>query len=661
MPHRLHLEIFGNVHALPILHYRLEFASLASRAVQETRPDCIAIELPATLKERFIQAIQRLPQVSVLSYIVNSGATRTKPLVEPRTIYLLIEPADPLAEAARCALEQEIPLHFIDVDLDDYPAVREFLPDSYAVQRIGLAAYYREYRSAMKGIKPHREDIRRERGMAFRLQQLSRQFERILFVCGMAHLERVGEFFGEPQSEPLGRVRRDNVRLAGLHPDSCSEVMGEFPFCSAVYEMRRQGLPEEKPLPPHQSLRRRFNAMELVQGGKENIPEEAVLRNAIEAAARHVGVEGEMPDRQRIHLRLFEQAARHYRQETGERLHHWQKRAFFRFCRNYAALSGLLLPDLFQLLAAARGCVDDNFAYAFWRLAGFYPWQKEEAEIPVLRLRAEDLYDQTRQLRFRPRKPSGKGLHELRFLKRKREKRPGEWLEGFDDASICSWPPEDLVIENYGNFIKQKGLRQLSEELTRIEPFSASLMDGIDLRETIRNLSHDGRVYVQERLRVKGGVGCVVMIFDEDRDNRYPYAVTWLGEHDQESDMAFYATEPGENICGPGICRCEYGGLLLSYPPRRLRDVWGDPAYRGCGTKAELLLLAALEYSPEQHVVYVAARPPRGIFKRIATRLGRRIVFIPLGSLSPPTLKRIRVMHLLYGHDKRSIAKDYIW
>ena len=660
MPNRLDLEIFGPIHALPILHYRLEFAHLVRQAIQTVRPDCIAIELPTTLKERFLQAIQRLPQVSVLSYEAGSVSSQNKKLGAPQTIYLLVEPADPLAEAARSALELDIPLHLIDVDLDDYPAMREVLPDSYAVQRIGLTAFYREYKAALKGIEPHREDIRREQGMAFRLQQLSQQFGRILFICGMAHLERVREFYGEPHSEPLGRVRRDNVRLASLHPDSCSEVMGEFPFCSAIYEMRRQVLPEEKPsLAP--SLRRRFNALELIHGGKQDIPEEAVLLSAIQAGARHVGIEGEMPDRQRIHLRLFEQAARHYNQETGESVHHWQKRTFFRFTRNYAALSGLLLPDLFQLLSAARACVDDNFAYALWRLACSYPWQKEEAEIPVVRLRAEDLYDQTRLIRFRPRKSGGKGLNELRFLRRKKEKRPGEWLEGFGDGSVCSWPPEDLVIEDYGHFLKKKGLSQLSEEITRIEPFSTSFMDGIDMRETIRNLPHDGRVYVRERLRVKGGVGSVVVVFDEDRHNRYPFAMTWLGEHDQESDMAFYATEPGENICGPGICRCEYGGLLLSYPPRRLQDVWNDPHYRGCRSKAEVLLLAALDYSPEQHVVYVAVRPPRSIFKRIASQLGRKIVFIPLGSLSPPSLKHLRVMHLLYGRDKRRIAKDYIW
>jgi hypothetical protein len=658
MSHRLHLECFGPVHALPVLHYRMEFAHLARQAVQHLRPDCIAIELPSTLEERFLQALRRLPQVSVISY--EPIPRRSVDTSAGKTIYLLVEPADPLVEVSRSALEQGIPLHFIDVDLDDYPAVREFLPDSYAVQRLGLGAYYREYLSAVGGAEPQREDIRRERGMAFRLQQLSKQYRTILFVCGMAHLERVRRFYGHPQTEALGRVRRDNVHLFSLHPDSCGEVMGEFPFVSAICEMRRQGLPPAAETAPP-SLRRRFNALELIDGGKQPIPEQEALIAAIEAGARHVGAAGGMPDRQRIHLRLFEQAARHYRQETGERVHLWQKRAFFRFCRNYASLSGLLLPDLFHLLAAARGCVDDNFAHAFWRLACCYPWQKEEADIPVIRLEASDLYDQTRQIRFRPRKPREKGHSDLRFLNRKREKRPGEWLEGFDSGSICSWPPEDLVIENYGNFLKSKGLRQLSEELTRIEPFTTSLMDGIDLRETIRNLPHDGRVYVRERLRITGGVGSVVIIFDEDRRERYPFAMTWLGEHEQESDMAFYATDPADNVSGPGICRCEYGGLLLSCPPRRLRDVWTDPSYHGCGTKAEVLLMAALDYSPEQHVVYVAARPPRSIFKRMASRMGIKIIFIPLGSLTPPALKRIRVMHLLYGYDKRGIAKEYIW
>jgi hypothetical protein len=661
MPHRIHLEQFGNVHALPVLHYRMEFAHLVREAVRLVKPDCIAIELPATLREPFLRGVRRLPAVSVLSYDVSAAALLKGKLAEdtPQSVYLLIEPADPLMEAARLALEQDVPLHLIDLDLDDYPLHQEPLPDSYAVQRIGLTPYYREFTAAFRDVPPDREDRRREQAMAYRLQQLSARNERVLFVCGMYHLERIASLFAHPQAEPLGRVKREHVRLFNLHPESCREILGEFPFLSALYELRRSALPPEPSDGP--SLRKRFNAFELIAGGRD-VPEEEALRNSIERSAHHVGLPGAMPDRQRAIFRLFQEAGRHYRQETGEPVHHWQRRAFFRFARNCALLDGLLLPDLYHLVTAARGCIDDNFAYALWRLATCYPWQREESDIPTLRLRPEDLWRSSHHIRFRPReRRREKGLSHLDFLRRKREKRPGEWLAGFDDAAICSYPPEDLVIEDYGRFLIRKGARQLSEEETRVEPFSVSLLDGIDLRETLRNL-HEGKIYVRENRRITGGVGSIVVIFDADRDGgKYPYLMTWLGEHDQESDMAFYGTPPADNVVGPGICRCEYGGFLLSYPPRRLRDVWHDGDYAFARGKAEVLLLAALDYSREKHVVYAAARPPRSYFRQLAARLGKKIVYIPLGSLSPVTLKRLRVFHVLFGHDKRGIAKDYVW
>ncbi|MCM2359603.1 MAG: hypothetical protein NDI77_15745 [Geobacteraceae bacterium] len=663
MPHRLHLEQFGNVHALPILHYRMEFAHLVREAVKAVAPDCIAIELPATLEAPFVRAIGRLPQISVLTYEVSSASLlKGKTAVEaPQSVHLLVEPADPLVEAARLAQERGIPLQLIDLDLDDYPLHNEPLPDSYAVQRLGLAAYYREYAAAFRDVPPDREDLRREKGMAFRLSQLSGRYQRVLFVCGMHHLERVRRFFGEPQAEPLGRVRREGLRLFNLHPDSTREVLGEFPFLSAVYELRRGEFPPE-PARREGGLRKSFTLFELIEGGKRAIPEEEAMAQSLDRSARQVGVAGEMPDRQRVMFRLFQEASRHYRQETGETVHLWQRRAFFRFARNCALIEGQLLPDLYQLLCAARACLDDNFAYAFWRLASHYPWQRETADLPTLRLKPEDLWGSSRRLRFRPRpRREAKGLSRLRFLQRKRELRPGEWLQGFDNPAICSYPPEDLVIEEYGRFLKKKGARQLSEEEGRVEPFSASMLDGIDMRETLRNLP-GGRIYVRENRRVKGGVGSVVVVFDEDRGNdRFPYLMTWLGEHEQESDMAFYATQPADNIVGPGISRCEYGGFLLSSPPRRMLDVWHDRDYALARSKAELLLLAALDYSPEKHVVYAAPRPPRSIFRQLAARLGKKIVYLPLGSLSPVKLKRLRVFHVLYGNDKREIARDYIW
>ncbi len=650
MTHNVHLETFGNVHALPILHYRMEFAHLVREAFFALKPDCVAIELPPTLEAQFLRGVRRLPELSVLAY----------PVAE-QSVYLIVEPADPLVEGARLALEHGVPLHLIDVDLDSYPAHVEPLPDSYAVQRIGLEPFYREVAERYRGLTPDAEDLRRERGMAFRLQQLSASRQRVLFICGMAHLERIRADFAQPLAQPLTRTRRDGVALFNLHPECCHEILAEYPFLSALYEARRSPLPPEPPQ-GGASLRKSFHALELILGGKRAIPEEQALDDSLWRSARRVGDEGEMPDRQRAMLRLFLEAARHYGQETGDQVQYWQKRAFFRFARNYALASGALLPDLFQMLAAARGCLDDNFAYAFLRLAARYPWQREASDLQTLRLTAADLWSATRKIRFRPKEQQRvKGRSGLKLLNRKKERSPGAWLEGFDNPYVCSYPPEDLVIEEYGRNLKRIAARQLSEEASRSEPFTTSMLDGIDMRETLRNL-HQGKIYVREHKRLKSGIGCVVVIFDEDGgDSRFPYCMTWLGEHQQESDMAFYATPPEGNIVGPGISRCEYGGFVLCYPPGRMIDVWQDPDYREALGKGELLLMAALDYSQENDVVYAAARPPRGYLKQQAARLGKRIVYLPLASLSPVALKKLRVFHVLFGRDKRDIAKDYVW
>ena len=99
----------------------------------------------------------------------------------------------------------------------------------------------------------------------------------------------------------------------------------------------------------------------------------------------------------------------------------------------------------------------------------------------------------------------------------------------------------------------------------------------------------------------------------------------------------------------------------MSLPPRRMYDVWQDADYEFAESKSERLLLAALDYSIHRYVVYVASRPPRSIFKTMASRVGRTIIYIPIGQLSPVSLKKIRVVHVLDGYDKREIAKEYLW
>jgi hypothetical protein len=315
---------------------------------------------------------------------------------------------------------------------------------------------------------------------------------------------------------------------------------------------------------------------------------------------------------------------------------------------------------------AGRACVSDNFAWELHRLAISYPWQTGgAADLPTARIRAEELWDGVRRVRLKRRLRKPKMRRPESILKRRRrgEAFPGEWLSGFDEGAVCSYPPEDVIVEAFGGYLRKKGKAVMAEEATRVVPFTTSVLDGIDVRETIRHWA-EKRVYVRESGRVAGEIGIVVVIFEDEPEGdgeRYPYSLTWLGEHGQESDMAFFATAPERAVVGPGICRVTYGGFLLSFPPGRLADVWTDSDYRFADSKAETLLLAALDYSRERVVVYAAPKPPRSIFHQIAARLDRKILHLPLGTLSPTTLKKIRVMHVLAGHAKREIAKDYVW
>jgi hypothetical protein len=340
---------------------------------------------------------------------------------------------------------------------------------------------------------------------------------------------------------------------------------------------------------------------------------------------------------------------------------HWQRRLLARYSRNLALAGNELSASLFDMTVAARGIAGDNYAWEVWEFAGRYPPQPLESELPTVRISGEAMWRDTRKIRLRRRLPGSKRrLRPYGLKARKKEKIPGEWASQLNGTSICSYPPEDLVVEDYGRYLKKKGKSLLSEERVRVEPFTTSILDGIDMRETIRKW-YEGRIYVRQFQKIHGEVGSVVVIFDEDRDNRYPYMTTWLGENQNESDMAYYSTFPFDNLVGPGIGRAEYGGFLMSLPPRRMYDVWQDPEYELAESKSERLLLAAIDYSIYQYVVYVAAKPPRSIFKTIAARSGRTIIYIPIGQLSPVSVKKIRVVHVLDGYDKRGIAKDYLW
>jgi len=59
-------------------------------------------------------------------------------------------------------------------------------------------------------------------------------------------------------------------------------------------------------------------------------------------------------------------------------------------------------------------------------------------------------------------------------------------------------------------------------------------------------------------------------------------------------------------------------------------------------------------------VVYVAPDPPSGLCQSIAARLGKKIIYIPIGAFSKITLNKIREFHVLDGHHVRKYAHLFI-
>ncbi len=639
----------GSITILPVCHYRVEFAQLVVAAFERTEPQALAVEIPAALQPAFISAIDRLPFLSVVAYRPDV-ATVDRPIG-----YLLVEPADPLVEAARQARRRGLPVSCVDANLFDYPDHQDRLPDPYAVLHTGHHAYYKAVRARFDRERPGDEDLLREAVMAYRLERLAEHHGSVLFVCGMAHAGRVAGRLNDGQASPFGmpikraEIDREQVQLFDLHEDSAREVLSEWGYLSAAYEQARN---------PGASAAATATAAPRIISFVSRRRLLAEIQHAIETPSKP---EWYLPlDRRTVMYELFREARDRYHDDTGDEVSPHQLRLLMKFLRNYALVRGRLQPDVYQIVVGARGAVDDNFAYEVWDLATHYPWQDPSGALPKLRLRPEDIYGSSRLVRFHRREKTRRKRPLLGAV-RKREKRPGEWAEAFDGSAICSYPPEDVIVENFGGFLRKKAKSVLSEENARVAPFTTSILDGIDVRETIRNW-HDGRIFVRENGKVRGEVGSVVVVFDEDREaDRYPWLMTWLGEHSQESDMALYATDPGEVIVGPGISRAEYGGFMMTYPPRRLHDVWSDPYYRAAQAKPEVLLMSAIDYSLERLVVYVAANPPRSAIKTFAARFGKKIVYVPIGQLSPVTLKKMRVFHVLGGYDKRTIAKDYIW
>lgn len=607
------IRLGRHIDAVPCIHQRSPFAAEVRRLFLSRRYEAVAVEIPPFLKELVVEGAERLPLVSMVVY------DYTTPAGEEAFAYIPIDPCDAIIEAVRLAVPERVPLHAVDLDSPLFENRTAVLPDEYAVRKCSLDRYYHTVKPFLPRTPEGSLDEQRERAMAVRLKRFEQEGRSTLFVCGMGHLEGIRRHFEaqEPKEAEAPEALYTRSGLYAVRHDTLYFLLGELPYLTHLYERARASLD--------------LKAYEETDGVKELL-----------VAARDE-YHREDPDGAKT--------------ISPKRL-----QTMLLFIRNLCLVKRRMTPYLFEILMGAKGVGGSRYAAHVVELAKYYPFLDTEGDLPVMDMgigkgRARDLGPvplgnrlpgppvEWKNVRLKPPPPPR--------LKK-------EWVYLWNPLRACSWPPEDEKIESFHQHVRGMTRKLLSEDLARVEKFTTSVRDGIDLRETLRNW-HKKEIYVKELPPARGEVEVVVFIFDESEDwERYPWRTTWYAEHEQESTLALYATSYLKEMVGPGIGQAEYGGCFLLYPPRAIPDIWKDPRFDRCRTPAERLTVAALFHSRERFVTYVGAKRPGLRLREAARRLARHLVFIPLSRFSGDTLRRLRKVHVLNGQEVRSWASLFI-
>src|SRR6202166_4198104 len=217
----------GNFSYFPVIPGRLEFSIELRSAILREKPRIVAVELPGSLEDVYLQALARLPEMSVILY--------PDPQDDERGIYVPVEPCDPFTEAVRRAPEIDVEVIFIEPGSGDRPHLPDAYPDPYSIHYIGMEKYIEAYRVYPQ---ERNDDIAAHAaGMAWKLQGTD-PLAQVFVVVSLNLLDPLVDSMEVPQDQPRSRKPAD-VRLLNPHPDCLAEITIEYPYLQDRYETFR--------------------------------------------------------------------------------------------------------------------------------------------------------------------------------------------------------------------------------------------------------------------------------------------------------------------------------------------------------------------------------------------------------------------------------------
>lgn len=605
------MKLLPGITLVPVLHGRAVFSSHVRYLCNTEKYDCIAIDLPEPFKDELCDAVTELPLISAVT--AEGKTDPASPLY-----YLPSDPCDATVESIRQAQQKRISCRFIGYPDLYQPKPIPPLPDEYAIKTMGFNEYSTLCLHTLSKYKLHDEEEKACQYIAYKLHQLRIYHKNILAIVHFRHIIRVMHHFKQERTYNLSFSPMNDyiTETYTINPDHLYFALGELPFITGLFEKERHDL-FAKPVDITDTIKDLFcKTRDDYYDDSEDIVELSPVR--IQSALT--------------------------------------------FLRNLTVMEKRLIPSLFDIVLAAKGIGGNAFAVRILKSAKYYPYLPIEQKHPAISVGID-------QVQRPDRGSPEKAINLFRDMEMvwktlsikpdPSELRKKKYRFFWNPLGMCSHLPEDRRVENFNSYIRTKAQRILCEDFVKTERFESSVKDGIDIRESLRNW-HTGDIYIKEIPPSRGSVDTVVILFDDNHDDKYPNRATWYAEHEEESTLTFYGTDPFEDMIGPGVARCQYGGLSLLFPPRSIPSAFDLTEKSSLKKLSHRLIYGALLFTKEKSIAYVSAKKPDIYLKRLASKMKKRVIWIPISSFSTETLRRLRRFHILNGKEVRSWASRFI-
>ena len=330
------MEIYSSdrstVSLVPLLHGAVAFSERIRELCLTHTYDCIAIDLPAPIEPFLAGAIDDLPVISAI--VAEEGATA-------HPIYFVpIDPCDGAIEAARQALQNHIRFFCIGHPRISAPVPLPPLPDEYAIKNLGFEAYSSLCLHTIGNAKQGSQVDEEAQHIAFSLHRLRSDFSNILAVVHMRHFSRTVYHFHREETHNLSFSRTPDysIRTEIVNPDHLYFVLGELPFITGKYEKARYE-PFAVPLDLVACIKDLFRE---TRDDFHETRQEAVLLSPA-----------------RIQRGL-------------------------QFLRNLTLLDDRFIPELFDIVTAAKGIGGNSYALHILACARYYPYLPADLDRPLL-------------------------------------------------------------------------------------------------------------------------------------------------------------------------------------------------------------------------------------------------------------------------------------